>query len=174
MDNMLSPKECLYTKFDIDKRVYEITCAIANDYTDAEEELVLVGILKGSFIFLSDLSRRLRLPHTIDFISISSYGDSGSEQGEVKLVMDTNQNLSGKNVIIIEDIVDSGNTLKYVKEKYSSISSRIYIQYTCRWFDNITTPFWQPIIRNQLISSWKHSIIYLSKIQCLFRSWWIM
>lgn len=116
----------LYPHQLIEERVYELSSEIENDYFDKQDkDLVLVGILKGSFIFLADLSRSLSIPHTIDFISISSYGESGSDQGEVKLLMDTSQNLAGKNVILVEDIVDSGNTVRYIMDifKHRHINS---------------------------------------------------
>lgn len=111
-------KEKLISKEEIENRIIRLAREIERDY--AGQEVVLVGILKGSFIFLSDLSRWLELNHTIDFISVSSYGDTGNEQGEVKLLMDTSQNLAGKHVILVEDIVDSGNTIKYIMDIFKT------------------------------------------------------
>lgn len=104
----------------IDRRVAQLAEKIDRDYKDKKEPLMLIGVLKGSFIFLSDLSRKLTLPHTIDFISISSYGEKGDEQGEVRMVMDTRENSFGKNVLIVEDILDSGHTLNYLTKLFKS------------------------------------------------------
>jgi hypoxanthine phosphoribosyltransferase len=71
-------------------------------------------VLKGSFIFLADLSRRLSIPRTIEFIAVSSYGNGSVASGAVRLVMDVRGNLDGKHVLIVEDIVDTGHTLKYL------------------------------------------------------------
>ena len=78
-----------------------------------EKSPVFIGVLKGSFIFLADLSRRLTIPRTIEFIAVSSYG-SGSKSGAVRLVMDVRGNIEGRHVLIVEDIVDTGHTLKYL------------------------------------------------------------
>ena len=87
---------------------------IDNDYKD-EEKVVLVGVLKGSVIFMTDLMRALRIPADIDFMRVSSYGDSSVSSGNVNIILDLNRpNLSSENIIIVEDIVDSGRTLKYL------------------------------------------------------------
>jgi hypoxanthine phosphoribosyltransferase len=98
----------------IDKRVEELANQINNDYKDIESPLVLVGVLKGSFIFLSDLVRKLTIPHIVEFIAISSYGKGGDVQGAVRMLMDTREDLTGHDVLIVEDILDSGNTLSYL------------------------------------------------------------
>jgi len=74
----------------------------------------MVGVLKGSFIFLADLSRKLSIPRTIEFIAVSSYGNGSRSTGAVRLVMDVRGNIEGKHVLIVEDIVDTGHTLKYL------------------------------------------------------------
>ena len=78
----------------IERRVDEIASEINRDYRNVSDPLILVGILKGSFIFLSDLSRKLRIPHVIDFIAISSYGNQGTEQGNVRMLMDTREKIA--------------------------------------------------------------------------------
>lgn len=103
----------LISESDIQKRVLELATQISADYDDGEE-LVLVGVLKGSFIFLADLSRRLTIPRTIEFIAVSSYGSGSKSTGAVRLVMDVRGNIEGKHVMIVEDIVDTGHTLKYL------------------------------------------------------------
>lgn len=103
----------LISEAEIRARVDELAAQISADYKD-KEPLVLVGVLKGSFIFLADLSRRLTIPRVIEFIAVSSY-DSGSVQsGAVRLVMDVRGNIEDKHVLIIEDIVDTGHTLHYL------------------------------------------------------------
>lgn len=98
----------------IDQRVDELAARISSDYSDADE-LVLIGVLKGSFIFLADLARRLTIPHRVEFISVSSYGDSEiTDPGAVRLIMDVRHDIGGKHVLVVEDIVDTGHTLNYL------------------------------------------------------------
>ncbi len=105
--------EVLISEADIQSRVLELAEQISTDYADAGD-LVMVGVLKGSFIFLADLSRRLSIPRTIEFIAVSSYGNASVSSGAVRLVMDVRGNIEGKHVLIVEDIVDTGHTLKYL------------------------------------------------------------
>jgi hypoxanthine phosphoribosyltransferase len=105
------PPELISTA-DIQARVTEMAEQISADYSDAGD-IVLIGVLKGSFIFLADLSRQLTIPRTIEFIAVSSYG-AGSESGAVRLVMDVRGNIEGHHVLIVEDIVDTGHTLNYL------------------------------------------------------------
>ena len=103
----------LISEEEIQIRVRELAAQISADYADSDD-LVLVGVLKGSFIFLADLSRRLSIPRTIEFIAVSSYGSGSKSTGAVRLVMDVRGNIEGKHVLIVEDIVDTGHTLKYL------------------------------------------------------------
>jgi hypoxanthine phosphoribosyltransferase len=96
-------------------RVAELGAQISADYQDLGEPL-LVGILKGSFIFLADLARVLTIPHAVDFLAVSSYGVRGTNRGAVRLVLDLRETIRDRHVLIIEDIVDSGHTLSYVRE----------------------------------------------------------
>lgn len=103
----------LISEEEIQTRVAELAAQISKDYADTGD-LVLVGVLKGAFIFLADLARQLQIPRTIEFIAVSSY-DSGSESsGAVRLVMDVRGNIEDKHVLIVEDIVDTGHTIKYL------------------------------------------------------------
>ena len=103
----------LISEEEIQTRVAELGAQISADFAD-EGEIVLVGVLKGAFIFLADLSRRLTIPRTIEFIAVSSYGAGSKTTGAVRLVMDVRGNIEGKHVLIVEDIVDTGHTLKYL------------------------------------------------------------
>ena len=103
----------LISEEEIQKRVAELAATISKDYAD-KGELVLVGVLKGAFVFLADLSRRLDIPRTIEFIAVSSYGSGSKMTGAVRLVMDVRGNIENKHVLVVEDIVDTGHTLKYL------------------------------------------------------------
>lgn len=107
----------LIAEADIQQRVRELATEIDEAYA-ATELLVLVGVLKGSFMFLSDLAKHLTVPHRIEFIAVSSYGDRESEDrtGAVRLIMDVRHDLAGADVLVIEDIVDTGHTIAYLKE----------------------------------------------------------
>ncbi|NNF41176.1 MAG: hypoxanthine phosphoribosyltransferase [Woeseiaceae bacterium] len=111
----MKPKdpEVLISEEAIEARVKELANQISSDYGECGE-VVLVGVLKGSFIFLADLSRMLTIPRVIEFIAVSSYGRSSRHSGAVRLVMDVRGNIEGKHVLIVEDIVDTGHTLKYL------------------------------------------------------------
>ena len=97
----------------IRERVNVLADRISSDYA-GNGDLVMIGVLKGSFIFLADLARRLSIPRTIEFIAVSSYGKRSISSGAVRLVMDVRGNIDGKHVLIVEDIVDTGHTIKYL------------------------------------------------------------
>lgn len=117
----LSPglKRVLIDADTIQRRVTELAHTITSDYQDADE-LVLVGVLKGSFIFMSDLARRLGIKHSVDFIALSSYGNTDRASGNVRMIMDVRENLANRHVLIIEDILDSGYTLDYLIRNFQS------------------------------------------------------
>jgi len=102
----------MFTRQQIATRVAEIGAQISRDY--AGETVVLVGVLKGACLFLSDLARNISLDATFDFIGVSSYGAGKQSSGEVKLTKDVDSPLQGKNVIIVEDILDTGVTMTYL------------------------------------------------------------
>lgn len=104
----------LFSQEQIAQRVNELARAIEKDYP-TDEPLVAIGILKGSFIFMSDLVRQINRDVTLDFIALSSYGDATETTGVVRLLKDLDVDIKGKDVIIIEDIVDTGLTLDYLK-----------------------------------------------------------
>lgn len=103
----------LIAEEDIRRRVGELAAQISHVYQGGE--LILVGVLKGAFIFLADLARQLTIPRQIEFIALSSY-EEGSVSGAVRLVMDMRRSVDGKHVLIVEDIVDTGRTLHYLVE----------------------------------------------------------
>jgi len=96
----------------IQEHVKRLAKEIDTTYAGLDDRLCIVGVLRGAFIFLADLSRLLNIRHSIDFISIGSYNKDNS--GDVRLLMDTRTNVSGKHVLIVEDIVDSGKTINYL------------------------------------------------------------
>ena len=105
----------LFTEAEIRKRAEELGEEISNEFKG--EELVVIGTLKGSFPWMCDLMKCLDLDTVIDFVKASSYGSSTTTSGVVKISMDTELNLYNKNVLVVEDIVDTGTTLKYLLEK---------------------------------------------------------
>ncbi len=94
-------------------RVGELAAQISADYAEAED-VVLIGVLKGAFIFLADLARCLTVPHHVDFIALSSYNRGAVSTGAVRLIMDTRTSIAGRHVLVVEDIVDTGYTLDYL------------------------------------------------------------
>lgn len=104
----------------IQVRVQELATEINRTYADTEL-LVLIGVLKGSFIFLSDLARKLTIPHRVEFIAVSSYGAKESEHADpVRLIMDVRHGIDGDDVLLVEDIVDTGHTLAYLKRLFAA------------------------------------------------------
>jgi len=97
----------------IRRRVRELGRRISNDYAQAEN-LHLVGVLRGSFIFLADLSRALTIPISVDFLALASYETAAAPKSPVRLVTDLRTDIAGKDVLIIEDIVDTGDTLDFL------------------------------------------------------------
>ena len=105
-------QEILFTEEQLKKRVGEIARQIETDY--AGKEIMLISVLRGSFIFMADLCRAIRLPCTLDFMSVSSYGTGTTSSGQVQITKDLSEDITGRNVIVVEDILDSGNTLSYL------------------------------------------------------------
>jgi hypoxanthine phosphoribosyltransferase len=105
--------EMLISEERIQSKVAELAALIDRDYADVED-LHLIGILKGSFIFLADLARRLKVPNSIDFMALSTYGDGTTTDGAVRMIMDLRRNIAGRHVLVVEDIVDTGYTLNYL------------------------------------------------------------
>lgn len=108
----------LYTEEQLKARIEEIAAALNEDYKDKRP--LVVGILKGSIIFYSDLIRKLTMPVELDFMAISSYGASTESTGQILIKKDLTVDIKGKDVIIVEDIVDSGNTLYMLRSHLST------------------------------------------------------
>ncbi len=106
--------DILLSEQEVDQRIQEIGEQISEDY--AGKEVHLVCVLKGGSFFMCELAKRITVPVTLDFMSVSSYGSSTKSSGVVKIVKDLDEPLKDKNVIVVEDIVDSGRTLSYLLE----------------------------------------------------------
>jgi hypoxanthine phosphoribosyltransferase len=104
--------EILVEADDLQRRVRELADEISRDY--AEKDLVLVGVLKGAVFFLSDLMRHLEIPVEVDFMAVASYGSATKSSGVVRILKDLDAAIEGRDVLIVEDIVDSGLTLQYL------------------------------------------------------------
>ncbi len=110
----MSEKELIISEEEIAKRITDIGREISNDFIG--KKLVVVGILNGAFIFTADLVRAITIPLEIDFIRVASYGSSTKSTGEIRLVKDLEISLGGKDVLLVEDIVDTGNTIDWLRE----------------------------------------------------------
>ena len=117
---MLKKIEMLFTEAQIQARVTALGAQISADY--AERSIVLVSVLRGSIFFTTDLARHISLPVAMDFLSISSYGE-GSE-GVVRITKDLEENIAGKDVLLVEDIVDTGFTVRYLMRTLMSRNPR--------------------------------------------------
>lgn len=104
-------REVLFSKDIIAQRVRELAEEISQDYAD--RELIVIGILKGAFIFMADLIRALRVPCWVDFVQLASYGRGTISSGEVVIRKDIDLSVTGRDVLVVEDIVDTGLTLSY-------------------------------------------------------------
>lgn len=137
-------------KNDIDNIVAQVARKISSDYQN--QELVLIGVLKGAFVFLADLVRHLNIPVKVDFIGVSSYGASTSTSGNIRLTKDIETDVRNKDVLVVEDIVDTGLTLAYIVDyiktfepktvrvcvfldKYERRKTNIKVDYACHEVD---------------------------------------
>ena len=111
-------EKVLITETQIQQKVKELGEAITRDYKG--KNLVVIGVLKGAVLFMSDLVRNVKLPLTIDFIAVSSYGSSTQTSGVVRILKDLDRNIENMDVLIVEDIIDSGLTLSYLYENLKS------------------------------------------------------
>ena len=108
----------LFTEEALRTRVQELAKQIDRDY--AGREPILISVLRGSFVFMADLVRSITLPCTLDFMAVSSYGAGTTSSGQVKITKDLSESIEGKDVIVVEDILDSGLTLKYLMKNLES------------------------------------------------------
>ncbi len=108
--------EVMISEQEIKNRVTELGQQITTAYQDRGREMVLVGLLRGSFMFMADLCREVQVSHEVDFMTASSYGSGMSTTRDVKILKDLDEDIRGKDVLIVEDIIDSGNTLSKVRE----------------------------------------------------------
>ena len=108
--------EVMISEEEIRQRITALGQQISADYRDRGNDIVLVGLLRGSFMFMADLCRAIDVSHEVDFITASSYGNGMSSTRDVKIIKDLDEDIRGKDVLIVEDIIDSGNTLNKVRE----------------------------------------------------------
>jgi len=107
-------KEVLLTESDLANKISQIGKSISKDYEG--RELILIGVLKGSVMFMADLMKKIEIPCSMDFMAVSSYGNSTKSTGVVRILKDLDFEIEGKDVLIVEDIIDTGVTLKYLVE----------------------------------------------------------
>jgi hypoxanthine phosphoribosyltransferase len=112
IENVLVSKEAISAK------VKELGKKISSDYEG--KQLILVGVLKGGFVFLADLMREITIPVDMDFIAVSSYGASTKSSGVVRIIKDVDMSFTGKHVLIVEDLIDTGLTLRHLRELFNT------------------------------------------------------
>ena len=105
-------QEVLFSEEQLKNRVQEIAQQITADYQG--KEIMLISVLRGSFVFMADLCRAIDLPCTLDFMAVSSYGKGTKSSGQVQITKDLSEDISDRHIIVVEDILDSGNTLSYL------------------------------------------------------------
>jgi len=99
---------------ELQSRVQELADMVSEKYADSEQDLLLVCVLKGAAFFLTDFARKLSIPSELEFMAVSSYGASTSSSGVVRILKDLDRDIAGRNVLIVEDIIDSGLTLSWL------------------------------------------------------------
>lgn len=137
-------KKVLYSEEQLAKRVKEMAEEISKDY--AGKDLLVVGILKGSVLFTSDLIKNISIPCEIDFMAVSSYGKASESSGIVRILKDLDNDIEGKHILIVEDIVDTGTTLSYLLEylkarKAASIEIIALLNKEARRKSNVTVKY---------------------------------
>lgn len=105
-------QEVLFSEEQLKNRVQEIAQQITADYQG--KEIMLISVLRGSFVFMADLCRAIDLPCTLDFMAVSSYGKGTKSSGQVQITKDLSEDITDRHIIVVEDILDSGNTLSYL------------------------------------------------------------
>lgn len=107
--------EVMISEQDVQARIKELGKQITEHYKDSTD-LVMVGLLRGSFVFMADLARAIEIPHEVDFMTASSYGNTMQSNRDVRILKDLDDDIKGKDVLLVEDIIDTGNTLSKVCE----------------------------------------------------------
>jgi hypoxanthine phosphoribosyltransferase len=110
--------EILHDRQAIQRRVAELGAQIQRDHEG--KDLVLIGVLKGAFVFVADLARAIDLPLSIDFVGLSSYGEATESSGVVKITSDLTRPIEGKHVVVVEDIIDTGLTMRYLLDNLAT------------------------------------------------------
>ena len=113
-------EKVVYTQEQLQARIAEMGAQITEDYKDCKEEIFCVGILKGAVMFYTDLLRQIKLPVNFDFMIASSYGSGTSTTGSVKILKDLDYDIENKHLLVIEDIIDSGTTMCYLKKYFAA------------------------------------------------------
>ena len=158
----------LYTAEEIRQRVAELGKQITEDY--AGKEPLFVGILKGSFVFMADLVRAVDLPGEVDFMQVSSYGSGTTTTGAVKIIQDLSKSIEGKDLIIVEDILDTGVTLTYLTQflrdrKPASIRIAALLDKVDRRTTDIKADYAGFVIPDAFVVG--HGLDYDQKYRCL-------
>ena len=107
-------KNVLITEDDLQARIQEMADRVSEKYSNTDEDLILVCVLKGAVFFLTDFARKLAIPSQLEFMAVSSYGNSASSSGVVRILKDLDRDIEGRDVLIVEDIIDSGLTLSWL------------------------------------------------------------
>ena len=116
--------QILITEQQIADRTAEMAARIGERYADAPDDLLLVGVLKGAVMFMTDLARALPIPNQMEFMAVSSYGSSTSSSGVVRILKDLDRDIAGRDVLIVEDIIDSGLTLTWLMKNLATRNPR--------------------------------------------------
>lgn len=107
-------RNVLVAEDDLQARIQEMADRVSEKYSNADEDLILVCVLKGAVFFLTDFARKLSIPSQLEFMAVSSYGNSASSSGVVRILKDLDRDIEGRDVLIVEDIIDSGLTLSWL------------------------------------------------------------
>ena len=121
--------EVLLSEEEVDARIYEIAEQINKDYEG--KEIHMICILKGGSFFMCELAKRITVPVSLDFMSVSSYGGGTESSGRIKIIKDLDEDVMGKDVLVVEDIVDSGRTLSFLLDKPDRRVVEVPVDYTC-------------------------------------------
>ncbi len=144
----------LFSRDDIHEMCVRLGKQLTEDY--AGKEPVLVGALTGAIFFMTDLAREMDVRCKMDFIDVSSYGNGTESSGKVKLVKDVTTDVKGKDILIIEDIVDTGHTLKFMKEHFISLGAKsvkcvALLNKPSRRVDNVSVDYYGSEVENQFV-----------------------